>query len=116
MERKSRKTKKAKERRISFLYILGGGILKEDFITRYLREIGWCVVFIFFIIGNRYSCIQKKKQIFNLQTELQLIRLEALTLSVELDQFSRQSKIEELLKKQNLNLEGANTPPYILYK
>jgi hypothetical protein len=111
-----KKKKKRKERRFSLVYILGGGILKEDFILRHTKMILLVVLLTLFFIGNRYSCIQKMKQIDRLQKELHDTQLEALTLSVDLAKYSRLSKIEELIKTQEINLEGANTPPYILYK
>ncbi|GHT34501.1 hypothetical protein AGMMS49574_22070 [Bacteroidia bacterium] len=111
-----KKNNKKKERRFSLLYILGGGILKEDFILKHTRMILLVVLLTLFFIGNRYSCIQKMKQIDRLQEELYDMQLEALTLSVDLAKYSRLSQIEELIKRQDIDLEGATKPPYILYK
>lgn len=111
-----KKKKRRKERRLSLLYILGGGILKEAFIIKHTNMILLVVMLILFFIGNRYSCIQKMKQIDRLEKELRDTRLEALTLSVELARYTRLSMIEELIKQQDIELEGATRPPYILYK
>ena len=100
-----KKTRK-KEKRLSFWYILGGGVLKEDFILRHTRMIVLLVVLAFFFIGNRYTCMQKLRE----------MRFEALSISSELTGNSRQSQIELLIEEQGIDLEGAKTPPYELYK
>jgi hypothetical protein len=111
-------TKKAKnkQRRLSFVYILGGGLLKEDFFSRHIKKIGFAVILTLLFIGNRYYCLIKMREIAYLQQELSEIKLEALAVSVELSEYSRHSMVEELVKKQQINLEGAKTPPYELYK
>lgn len=115
MEKKPNKTKK-KEKRVSLLYIFGGGILKEDFIVRHTRKIVWVVLFAFCFIGNRYACLQKLKEIDRLQQQLRDVRFEALSVSSELTGQSRQSQIEVLVEEQGLELEGAQIPPYEIYK
>lgn len=115
MDEKQQKKKK-KERRLSLLYILGGGILKEDFIVRHTRMIVLVVVLIFFFIGNRYTCMQKLREIDRLQQELRDVRFEALSVSSELTGNSRQSQIELLIEEQGIELEAAKQPPYELYK
>lgn len=110
-----RRTKK-KEKRLSLLYILGGGILKEDFIIRHTRMIVLVVILLFFFIGNRYTCMQKLREIDRLQQKLRDVRFEALSISSELTGNSRQSQVELLIEEQGIDLEGAKTPPYELYK
>lgn len=111
-----RKKAKGKENRLSLIYILGGGILKEDFIMRHTRLIGLVVILVFFFIGNRYTCMQKLRDIDLLQQKLRDVRFEALSISSELTGNSRQSQIELLIEEQGIDLEGAKTPPYELYK
>ena len=110
-----KKTKK-KEKRLSLLYILGGGILKEDFILKHTRMIVFVVILIFFFIGNRYTCMQKLREIDRLQQRLRDVRFEALSVSTELTGNSRQSQIEMLIEEQGIELETAKTPPYIIEK
>ena len=55
----TKQKKKKKENRFSFLYILGGGILKEDFIVKHTKMIVLVVMLIFIFIGNRYVCMQR---------------------------------------------------------
>ena len=105
-----------KRKQFSFLYVLGGGILKEDFIVRHTRMIVLIVILIFFFIGNRYTCLQKLREIDRLQQQLRDVRFEALSISSELTGHSRQSQIEVLIEEQGIDLEGAKTPPYELEK
>lgn len=117
MEEKQQQQKtKKKEKRLSLLYILGGGILTEDFILNHTRMIGLVVFLVFFFIGNRYTCLQKLREIDQLQQQLRDVRFEALSISSELTGNSRQSQIEMLIDEQGIELEGAKTPPYELYR
>lgn len=107
---------KKTNKRFSAWYILGGGVLKEEFLLRHTRMIILIVCMIFFFIGNRYTCDQKLKEIDRLQQQLRDVRFEALSLSSELTGNSRQSQVELLIEEQGIDLEGAKTPPYELYK
>jgi cell division protein FtsL len=108
--------KKKKRKENTFLYIVGGGILKEEFIFRHTKKIVLVVVMLFFFIGNRYTCLQKLREIDRLQQQLRDLRYEALSVSSELTGNSRQSQIEALTEQQGLDLEGAKSPPYELFK
>ncbi|MDH6535092.1 hypothetical protein D0T51_07165 [Parabacteroides sp. 52] len=110
-----KKTKK-KEKRLSLLYILGGGILKEDFVVKHTRMIVLIVILLFFFIGNRYTCLQKLREIDQLQQKLRDVRFEALSISSTLTGHSRQSQIESLIEEQGVDLETAKTPAYELYR
>jgi hypothetical protein len=106
--------KKKKKRRISFLYIMSGGILKEDFVVRHIRMIMLVVVLVFFFIGNRYTCLSKLRRINELQKELEYIKYESIDISGQLTGSNRLSQIEQLVKSQGLELESAKSPPYII--
>ncbi len=112
----SEKQQKKKEKRFSPLYVLGGGILKEDFILKHTKMIVLIVVLVFFFIGNRYTCMRKLKEIDRLQQQLRDVRFEALSISSELTGNSRQSQIELLIEEQGIDLEVAKQPPYELNK
>ena len=105
-----------KKKQISWMYILGGGILKEDFIVRHTKMIVLIVVLLFFYISNRYTCLMKIREIDYLQEQLKDVKFEALTISAQLTGNTRPSQVEELVKRQGLNLEKAATPPYKLRK
>jgi len=116
--KKKEKEKKKKKWTWSeyIMYILGGAILKEDFIVRHTKMIVLVVFLMFFYISNRYTCIIKIREIDRLQTELKEVKSEALNISVRLTGNTRPSQVEELVKRQGLRLEKANTPPYKLSK
>ena len=59
---------------------------------------------------------KKLREIDRLQQQLRDVRFEALSISSELTGNSRQSQIELLIEEQGIDLEGAKTPPYELYK
>lgn len=101
---------------MTLLYILGGGILKEDFILKHTKMILLIVILAFVYIGNRYVCMQKLKDIDRLERQLRDVRFEALSVSSELTGHSRQSQIEALIEKQGIGLEAPVTPPYELHK
>jgi hypothetical protein len=111
-----RKRKKKKGKRFTFLYILGGGILKEEFILKHIKMIVLCVILSFFFIGNRYSCIQKISKIDRLRKELHDLELEALTVSTELTGKTKISQVEDLVRKHRIDIATPVSPPYELYK
>jgi hypothetical protein len=110
------KKKKRKQRRLSFLYILGGGLLKEDFFVKHIRMIVLIAILTLCFIGNRYACLLKLRKIDTLKKELKDVELESLSISIELSRYSRPSMVEELIKKQQIDLEGAGSPPYELHR
>ena len=110
------KQTKKREKRFSILYVLGGGILKEDFILEHTRMIVLLVVLAFFFIGNRYTCMQKLREIDRLNQRLRDVRFEALSISSELTGHSRQSQIEALVEEQGIDLEVAKNPSYVIHK
>ncbi|MDO4755442.1 MAG: FtsL-like putative cell division protein [Parabacteroides sp.] len=116
MDAEMQHKKNHKESRFSILYVLGGGILKEDFIVRHTRMIVLVVLLVFFFIGNRYTCMQKLREIDRLQQQLRDVRFEALSISSELTGSSRQSQIELLIEELGIELEVAKNPPYELRK
>ena len=116
MEAQGEEKKKKTERKLSMWYISGGGILKEDFILEHTRMIVLLVVLAFFFIGNRYTCMQKLREIDRLNQRLRDVRFEALSISSELTGHSRQSQIEALVEEQGIDLEVAKNPSYVLHK
>ena len=105
-----------KRKRVSLMYILGGGILKENFIVKHTKMIVLIVVLFFFYISNRYTCLIKIREIDSLQQQLTEVKYEALSTSAQLTGNTRPSQVEELVKNQGLELEKAITPPYKLHK
>ena len=116
MEAQGGEKKKKTERKLSMWYNVGGGILKEDFVLRHTRMTVLLVVLAFFFIGNRYTCMQKLREIDRLNQRLRDVRFEALSISSELTGHSRQSQIEALIEEQGIDLEVAKNPSYGLHK
>ncbi|MDR3262284.1 MAG: hypothetical protein LBT78_10705 [Tannerella sp.] len=108
--------KKKRKRRFSIIYILSGGILKEEFVVKHTRMIVLVVIMALFYVGNRYTCLLKLREIDRLQQQLKDAKYESLTISGQLTGSNRQSQIEEWVKKQGLALEDAKAPPYILHR
>ncbi|MDR1724355.1 MAG: hypothetical protein LBR84_10520 [Tannerella sp.] len=105
-----------KKKKNMIMYILGGGILKEDFIVRNTKMIVFIVILFFFYISNRYSCNIKIREIDRLQEQLKDLKYEALSVSAQLTENTRPSQVEELVRKQGLDIEKAKTPPYRISK
>jgi cell division protein FtsL len=108
--------KKKRKGRFSIIYILSGGILKEEFVVKHTRMIVLVVVMALFYVGNRYTCLLKLREIDRLQQQLKDVKYESLTISGQLTGSNRQSQIDEWVKRQGLALGEAKTPPYILHR
>jgi cell division protein FtsL len=105
-----------KKKRVSVMYIMSGGMLKEDFVVKHTKMIVLILLLLFFYISNRYTCIIKLREIDSLQEQLKDTKFEALSISTRLTGNTRPSQVEELVKRQGLGLEKAKTPPYKLHK
>jgi len=114
--KREKKTSENKKKRRDLLYVLSGGILKEDFVVKHTRLIMLIVILLVIFIGNRYTCLLKLRDIDRLQKELQDVRNESIQISGQLTGHNRMSQIEQLVQIQGLKLESAKTPPYILHK
>ena len=113
---KDQSTAKHKKKKRNLLYILSGGILKEDFVVKHTRMIILIVILLVLLIGNRYTCLIKLREIDRLQRELHEIKTESIHISSQLTGRNRMSQIEQLVKTNGLKIESAQTPPYILRK
>lgn len=98
------------------MYILGGGILKEDFFLKHTRMFVLVAFLLFFYISNRYTCTLKVREIEHLQEQLKDVKYQALLTSASLTGNTRPSQVEELVKRRGLEIERAKTPPYKLRK
>ena len=105
-----------KKKKVSFLKIIGGDILKEDFVVKQSKLIIMIAVCFVIFIGNRYACLKKITQIEDLKKELRDLRYENLVLLTRLTEKSRQSQIDELVKAKGLNLSCSNGPVYEIEK
>lgn len=94
-------------------------ILSGDFIFERISKEGFAAIFLatvlgVFYINNRYNAQQQLLEINKLRIELQDVKYNALTKQAILLHKSRQSKIEEELKKQGSKLEIPSNPPFLI--
>ncbi|MDR1344391.1 MAG: hypothetical protein LBJ39_03465 [Tannerellaceae bacterium] len=88
----------------------------EEFFVKHIGKIIMVVTLMSLLITNRYYCQMEIRKIDSLKKELKEVQLESLVISIELTGYSRRSLVEEQLKRQNIKLEEATTPPYELKK
>jgi cell division protein FtsL len=100
----------------SLSHILGGGILVDNFVVKRIKFLVMIGVLFLSFIANRYVCQKKIVEIEDLKKQLTNVKYEYLDISTKLITNSRQSQIEDLLKKRGLNLSGTKTPPFELKK
>ncbi len=107
------KTQPQEAIRVSWKSVLGGELLVR-LMRRQTGMIILVVLFIILYIDNRYSSQQEMIEIDRLKKELTDIKYDALTVSSELTERSRQSRIEEYISAEGTPLETATTPPYLI--
>ena len=113
MEKENRKNNNSSSA-ITWKSILGGDILAHDFFKRQVTLLCLIVGLTIVYIDNRYSSQRELIEIDNLKKELTDIRYDALTISSELTERSRQSKIEVYISENGTHLETADQPPFII--
>lgn len=112
MEHPNNKQKEASH--ISLRSILGGEILVHSFLRRQVYLLILIVILTILYIDNRYSSQQELIEIDRLKKELTDIKYDALTISSELTEKSRQSRIEEYISAEGRQLQTAATPPFLI--
>ena len=112
MEQPNNKQKETSH--ISLRSILGGEILVHSFLRRQVYLLILIVILTILYIDNRYSSQQELIEIDRLKKELTDIKYDALTISSELTEKSRQSRIEEYISAEGRQLQTAATPPYLI--
>ncbi len=96
--------------------IFGGGIFTSDIVTRNALLWALIILYSFIYVSNRYEYEQELVRIDRLTKEKNELRNTLLTLQCELAIKSRQTKVEELLEKNNSTLKTATKSPYIIEK
>lgn len=112
MKEQDKQTKKGSH--ITLKSILGGDILAHEFLRRQASLLILVVILTILYIDNRYSSQQELIEIDRLQEELVDIKYDALTISSELTEKSRQSRIEKYISDKGTPLKTAATPPYLI--
>lgn len=112
MEQQNNKQKE--NQHITLRSIFGGEILVHSFLRRQVYLLMLIVILTILYIDNRYSSQQELIEIDRLKKELTNIKYDALTISSELTEKSRQSRIEEYISAEGTPLQTASTPPYLI--
>jgi hypothetical protein len=94
--------------------ILNGSFLTWKFFRRQYLLVGLLVVLSILYINNRYESEKMMKRIGELKREIKDAKYESLTISAELTEISRQSNIEDLLRKKNMQLKTGDRPPIVI--
>lgn len=98
---------------ITWRSILGGEVLVH-LMRKQANLIILIMILVILYIDNRYSSQQEMIEIDRLKKELIDTKYDALTISSELTEKSRQSRIEEYISAEGTPLETASTPPYLI--
>lgn len=100
---------------ISLRSVLGGDILQSPFFLRQVVFIMFVIFLMLLYTANRYAAQEDLIVIDSLQIRLQETQYRVLTQSSELMNLTRQTKVEEQLRKMGdttLLSTHAQTPPY----
>ena len=97
MEQQNTTSQQESDSHITLKSILGGDILAHSFLKRQANLLILIVLLTILYIDNRYSSQQELIEIDRLKKELTDIKYDALTISSELTERSRQSRIEEYI-------------------
>ena len=100
----------------SWLFWIRGGLFTEDFIIKQSKLLFLIFCLILLFISNRYYCSKKVSEMDRLQKELVDLKYEQVFLTTRLTAISRQSQIEELLRKKEIELTKGNTTIYQIRK
>ncbi|MDR2954018.1 MAG: hypothetical protein LBV43_02950 [Prevotella sp.] len=103
---------KPKDVKKKMMYILGGTVFTEDFFWKNARFIVTVFIILVLYISNRYSCIEKRAKIESLQRELKDVKYESSAIASELIGVSRETKVEEMVKKSGVDISQPKEPIY----
>ena len=107
-------TKEKRSQHITWMTILGGDILAHNFFKRQLNLLCLIVFLTIIYIDNRYTSQRELLEIDRLKKELTDTKYDALTISSELTEKSRQSRIEVYISEKGTPLQTASQPPFLI--
>lgn len=109
------KEKKKQNLRVKILYVLSGSILTEKILQDNIVFILSIAVIIALYITNGYICTNETIEIEKLQIDLKDVKYENQIITTKLVGASRQSKVQEQIKKEGLDLEVSIAPSYLIH-
>ncbi len=95
--------------------VVNGNVLTKKAFTDELPFIALLALLGLFYIANSYYYTKEYRKMIKLEKEVKELRIESLTLASDFMKMSKQSEVIKQIKKENLNLEEAVTPPYKIY-
>jgi hypothetical protein len=109
-------TEKTKREKKHFFKNLFRGDILEEVIVKQFGLLALVVFLIIAFISHDYYCKKSLTRIEDLKDTLKDIQYENLIIQTELTSISRQSQVEELLKKNGSELTVPATPPFEIKK
>jgi len=108
--------KKKKKKKVTAVLgeVLGGDVWEKKLLGKHLGLILWTVLLIFIYMSFSYNGFVQLKEIETLQKELIKVKNEYLNQSVELIEKTRRTNINNLIRKQHLDLKESQSPVYIV--
>ncbi|MDR3094584.1 MAG: hypothetical protein LBU62_08105 [Bacteroidales bacterium] len=100
----------------SLKQILNGSVLTSGLILKNIWFVVWLTFLCFVYIGNRYHAERVARHIDALQKDVKDLRAESITTAAKLMNLRRQSKVVEMVKAKQLDLEESVKPPYKISK
>lgn len=100
--------------KLNLFSLLGGDILLLPFFRRQLKLILLIILLLIMYISNRYSSQQELREIYSLKSQLIEARYSALASSSELMRRSRQSNVQEALKKTESEVKASTDSPIVI--
>lgn len=98
-------------KKYSFKELITGSLLGKDTFRKQLSFIIFLAVLAFIYIASRYHAERLTRDTAKLQSELDELRAESITVASELMFASRQSQVLKLINENNLGLREPTEPP-----
>ena len=96
--------------------IIDGSLLTRDIILKNIGFIIWLTFLGIVYIGNSYHAENVARSINRLQREVKDLRAESITTAAKLMYVSRQSVVQQTVKRNQLDLKESVEPPYKIKK
>lgn len=93
---------------------LNGNILTKKILKKQYLLLIMISLLLFMYVDNRYYCETQLAKEIELKKKIQDAKYESLTISAELMEISRQSKVIEMLRLRGVELNEPNTPPIVI--
>jgi len=94
--------------------LVDGSFMADGWIGRNIGVFILGAIIGIFYISNRNMSEKNIREIQNITKEIKELRAESISTSAELARISKQSEVEFLLKKNNIDLVASDEPPVVL--